>query len=47
VGPSGAQVLQSEAFWDDLQGFLEQRVKDETEAKRLRAMFHNAWSANR
>lgn len=47
VGPSGAEVLQSEAFWDDLQGFLEQRLKDETEAKRLRAMFHNAWSTNR
>ncbi|KAJ5621104.1 hypothetical protein N7510_005088 [Penicillium lagena] len=46
VGPSGAEVLQSEAFWDDLQGFLGQRLKDDKEAKRLRAMFHNAWSTN-
>ncbi|PYH88200.1 hypothetical protein BO71DRAFT_392034 [Aspergillus ellipticus CBS 707.79] len=43
VGPSGEEVLRTEAFWDDLQGFLEQRVKDYGEAKRLRGLFEGAW----
>lgn len=45
IGPSGAEVTHTEAFWDDLQGFLEQRLKDEPEAKRLRALFKDAWSS--
>lgn len=44
VGPSGEQVLKTEAFWDDLQGFLAQRIKDEKEAARLRQVFHAAWT---
>lgn len=44
-GPSGQQVLETVEFWDDLQGFLEQRLKDETEAARLRGIFKNAWRA--
>lgn len=47
VGPSGEGVLKTEAFWDDLQGYLEQRLKDEHEAKRLRALFKDAWSSAR
>lgn len=47
VGPSGAQVLQTEAFWDDLQGYLEQRLKDAEEARRLRTLFKDAWSMGR
>ncbi|BCR89920.1 uncharacterized protein ACHE_51118A [Aspergillus chevalieri] len=47
VGPSGEDVLETEAFWDDLQGFLMQRVKDVEEAKRLRALFKGAWSSGR
>ncbi|GKZ39057.1 hypothetical protein AbraIFM66950_011739 [Aspergillus brasiliensis] len=43
VGPSGEEVLRTEAFWDDLQGFLEQRLKDSEEAKRLRGVFKGAW----
>ena len=43
VGPSGEEVLQTEAFWDDLQGFLEQRVKDTEEAQKLRELFKGAW----
>lgn len=47
VGPSGEEVLQSDAFWNDLQGYLEQRLKDEDEAKRLQALFKDAWSSSR
>ncbi|PYI07776.1 hypothetical protein BO78DRAFT_460261 [Aspergillus sclerotiicarbonarius CBS 121057] len=47
VGPSGEEVLQTEAFWDDLQGFLEQRIKDTEEAKKLRELFNGAWVASR
>ncbi|EYE90745.1 uncharacterized protein EURHEDRAFT_526822 [Aspergillus ruber CBS 135680] len=47
VGPSGEDVLETETFWDDLQGFLMQRVKDVEEAKRLRALFKEAWSSGR
>ncbi|KAJ6070960.1 hypothetical protein N7467_012279 [Penicillium canescens] len=45
VGPSGEEVLRTDAFWDDLQGYLEQRLKDEEEAKRLRSLFKDAWSS--
>ena len=47
VGPSGEDVLETKTFWDDLQGFLMQRVKDVEEAKRLRALFKEAWSSGR
>ncbi|GCB25335.1 hypothetical protein AAWM_08220 [Aspergillus awamori] len=43
VGPSGEELLRTEAFWDDLQGFLEQRLKDSEEARRLRGVFKGAW----
>ncbi|KAJ5649174.1 uncharacterized protein N7484_002897 [Penicillium longicatenatum] len=46
VGPSGQEVVQTEAFWNDLQGYLEQRLKDEQEAKRLRALFKDAWASS-
>lgn len=45
AGPSGEEVLHTEAFWNDLQGYLEQRLKDEEEAKRLRSVFKEAWSS--
>ncbi|CAG8403126.1 unnamed protein product [Penicillium salamii] len=45
VGPSGAEVLQTETFWDDLQGYLEQRLKDEGEAQRLKSLFKDAWKS--
>lgn len=40
---SSTDELRNESFWDDLQGFLEQRLKDEGEAKQLRTLFKNAW----
>ncbi|EPS35011.1 hypothetical protein PDE_09976 [Penicillium oxalicum 114-2] len=45
VGPSGAEILKTDAFWTDLQGFLEQRLKDSEEAKRLAVLFKSAWSS--
>lgn len=47
VGPSGQEILQTDEFWDDLQGYLEQRLKDEHEAKRLRTIFKDVWSSTR
>jgi len=43
-GPSGKQILQTEDFWKDLQGFLEQRIKDEAEALRLVQKWRSAWN---
>jgi hypothetical protein len=42
-GPSGAELLKSTAFWDDLKGFLQQRLKDEGEAARLASLFKSSW----
>lgn len=36
---SGQAVLATPEFWDDLQGFLEQRLKDTDEAKKVRELF--------
>ncbi|KAJ5563127.1 hypothetical protein N7461_001888 [Penicillium sp. DV-2018c] len=47
VGPSGEEVLHTETFWDDLQGYLQQRLKDEEEAKRLRSVFKEAWISSK
>jgi hypothetical protein len=46
-GPSGVEELKQDAFWDDLQRFLEQRLKDGVEAGQLRKMFEEAWKAGR
>ncbi|GIK00839.1 hypothetical protein Aspvir_004868 [Aspergillus viridinutans] len=46
VGPSGESVVATEAFWDDLQGFLEQRLKDYNEANKLRVLFKGAWRSS-
>ncbi|BDD58915.1 hypothetical protein MPDQ_002312 [Monascus purpureus] len=39
---SAEEVLKSEAFWEDLEGFLAQRIKDEDAAK-MRSLFETAW----
>ena len=39
--------LQTEKFWDDLQGFLGQRLKDDEQARKLRGLFKDAWSSSR
>ncbi|KAL4819785.1 cell-cycle control medial ring component [Aspergillus spinulosporus] len=47
VGPSGETLLETGAFWDDLQGYLAQRLKDEDVARKLRGVFKEAWAASR
>lgn len=42
-GASGDEVLRSEAFWDDLKGFLVQRIRDEGKAAELWETFRNGW----
>ena len=40
---SGTAVLQTGEFWDDLKGFLIQRLKDEDEGTRMAGLFQKAW----
>ncbi|RAL11178.1 uncharacterized protein BO97DRAFT_478760 [Aspergillus homomorphus CBS 101889] len=47
VGPSGEEVVKTDAFWEDLQGFLEQRIKDAEEARRLKGLFREAWEGRK
>ncbi|KAK1832739.1 cell-cycle control medial ring component [Podospora conica] len=46
-GLSGRGVLETEAFWGDLKGFLEQRVRDEGVATEAVERFRGAWEAGR
>jgi len=43
AGPSGKE-LETEEFWNDLKGFLVQRLKDEGEGERLAKVFRKAAS---
>ncbi|KAK0670058.1 cell-cycle control medial ring component [Cercophora samala] len=43
---SGREVLNTEGFWEDLRGFLEQRVKDEGVAREAVERFRGAWSSS-
>lgn len=42
-GPSGSEVLQSIEFWDDLKGYLLQRIRDEKQANDVFDTFQAAW----
>ncbi|KAI0884769.1 cell-cycle control medial ring component-domain-containing protein [Annulohypoxylon maeteangense] len=44
-GPSGGEVLETKEFWDDLKGFLLQRIRDEKTAGELADTFQAAWKA--
>ncbi|KAI2473344.1 cell-cycle control medial ring component-domain-containing protein [Annulohypoxylon bovei var. microspora] len=44
-GPSGGEVLETKEFWDDLKGFLLQRIRDEKTAGELAETFQSAWKA--
>lgn len=44
-GLSGTDVLQTQDFWDDLNGFLLQRIRDEQLAGELTNTFQQAWKA--
>ncbi|KAI6360112.1 hypothetical protein MCOR25_006820, partial [Pyricularia grisea] len=42
-GVSGVDVLKTDDFWTDLNGFLLQRVRDEKVADEVSALFRKAW----
>ncbi|KAI0403503.1 cell-cycle control medial ring component [Xylaria palmicola] len=44
-GLSGEEVLKTQEFWDDLNGFLLQRIRDENIAAELTNTFQQAWKA--
>lgn len=43
AGPSGPGALNTIEFWNDLQDFLAQRLRDSEEAERLSKVFKMAW----
>ncbi|KAF2654749.1 hypothetical protein K491DRAFT_460871 [Lophiostoma macrostomum CBS 122681] len=46
-GPSGKDVVATSEFWDDLKGFVVQRVRDEQEGDRLFGLFKAAYEKDR
>ena len=44
---SGAEVLKGEEFWNDLKGFLTQRLRDEAEGEKAFGIFRKAWEGKR
>lgn len=46
-GPSGKEVVATEEFWEDLRGFVVQRIRDEKEGERLVGVFKSAWEKDR
>jgi ubiquitin-like protein 4 len=45
-GPSGTGVLRTDEFWEDLKGFLAQRIKNQGEGERVYGLFKKAWDAS-
>jgi ubiquitin-like protein 4 len=45
-GPGGTEVLGTGEFWDDLKGFLTQRLRDQGEGERVYGLFRKAWEAS-
>ncbi|KAL7795263.1 cell-cycle control medial ring component domain-containing protein [Trichoderma ceciliae] len=39
--------LESDAFWEDLKGFLQQRLKAQAKAEELSSLFRSSWQAGR
>lgn len=46
-GTSGEAVLQTDAFWTDLRGFLSQRIRDEKITEELFGRFLSSWESGR
>jgi len=42
-GPSGAPLLETQQFWQDLDVFLVQRIGDKEVASEVSALFSGAW----
>jgi len=45
-GPSGKEVVNDE-FWQDLRGFVVQRIRDEKEGDKMLGVFKSAWESDR
>lgn len=43
-GLSGSAVLETEEFWEDLKGYLQQRIRDVEAAEEVVGKFRGAWS---
>lgn len=43
--PTGTAALDTDAFWDDLKGFLMQRLKDEKDAEELTSSWRAGWQS--
>lgn len=46
-GPSGKEIVATDTFWEDLEGFVLQRIRDENEGKRLVGVFKSAWEKDK
>ena len=46
-GPGAKEDVVSEEFWEDLRGFVLQRIRNEKEAERLVGVFKAAWEKER
>lgn len=46
-GPNGKEVVASAEFWDDLKGFVVQRIRNEEEGEKLVGVFKAAWEKSR
>lgn len=45
-GPNGTEVLGTNEFWEDLKGFLTQRLQDQGEGERVFGLFRKAWETS-
>ncbi|KAF4984682.1 hypothetical protein FZEAL_198 [Fusarium zealandicum] len=46
AAPTGKDALETDEFWNDLQGFLMQRLKDESQAEELSGLFKTSWQSS-
>lgn len=44
--PTGAAALETDKFWDDLKGFLAQRLKHQDQAETLSTLFKSSWQSS-
>jgi hypothetical protein len=42
-----SETLKTQEFWDDLKGFLIQRLKNESEGDKLFGVFRTAWETQK
>ena len=44
--PSGTEVLRTDEFWEDLKGFLTQRLKDQGQGEKVCGLFRKTWEVS-